>query len=198
VEILIAIIFVVGIGVQLTAFILVALRVFDLERKLKEAVDKLTAAEEQRHMDELAVKRSEILRTVNVDPVKAMDELSRIVSFNLARPVTLEQALRVAVSPVPAMVFTSGREEEVILTTNADAYVEDVLVPARRIPKGKSAPTTTILPGVDQLVVDEELYQCYMHLADELRVADAETVPHVNKWYVITLEPMQAKKATTK
>ena len=159
------------------------------DQRVAAGIDALNQTEQQRHLDGLRVQRGERLKEVSVSAEEALSVFSRILTDALKRPITLKMVITASAAPVPALTVESGKGEMVV-TTSADAYVEQVLVPARRLAKLERPETVSILPSLDSLVVDEEVYQCFAHLAASLHV-DTKSVRRVEIWQAIVLPEMK-------
>jgi len=188
------IIFLVVAVVQVAALALVGISITRTEHRNTTALRDLNATQERQYLESLQLYRADALKTVHIEEEYVMETLSRILSVALCRPVRVKDAISVSILPVPAVVMNSEEGEEVILTTSAPDYIGQSLIPSRRVSKRQPLQIVSILPDLSQLVVDEEIYQCFSHLAAFFRVKDAPSVPHVPKWQAIPLPTAKSQR----
>ena len=187
------VVFLVVALIQVAALAVVGIVISGTEKRNTTALKTLNDTQERQYLESLQLYRADALKNVHVEESDVMETLARILSAALCRPMRLRGALSVSILPVPAAVLDCEAGEEVILTTSGESYLKQVLIPSRRVSKRAALDIVSILPDLSQLVVDEELYQCFEHLAASFRQQDADRVPHVQKWQILCL-PMDLKE----
>ncbi len=180
------------LAIQAALFVMASLR---HERRLEDqtaSIQALTRTQQRHHLDQIKVEREKLKGTVNVPPQAALATLEQVLSNTLSRSIHVRGVIRIMSVPLPALVLDAG-EEEIVVTTNSSAYISQILRPARRLSQRTRVETVDILPDLGQLVVDEEIYQAFVHLATERRL-ETNSLPKPDVWQVIllpatTLEP---------
>jgi hypothetical protein len=183
---LLAILIGLGVTANIVVLLFTSARIQGEQRRETNVLTRLAAIQEQRHFDTLAIKRAEMLGHVTITADTAMDYVTKILGRAMNRPIDIQHILSVKATPVPALTMNTGGGKEVILTTSADAYMDEVLTPSRRLAKGQRVETIGILPSVEQPVVDEELYQAFCRMADQYHV-DITQVPRASVWHIVML-----------
>ncbi len=191
------VVFLVVALIQVAALAVVGIVISGTEKRNTTALKTLNDTQERQYLESLQLYRADALKALHVEEGDVMENLSRILSAALCRPVKVKDALSVSILPIPAVVLMSEAGEEVALSTNAEDYIRKSLIPSRRVSRRQFLSIEDILPDLSQLVVDEEIYQCFTHLAAFYH-QDASHVPHVFKWQAIPLPASQRNERSIK
>jgi hypothetical protein len=168
-----------------------------LASKQNEKLEELARIVQQRDLNNLRLRRDEQIKVVRITPEQTVNCLQNILARALSKPVTIETVLTVADTPLPYLIVAERTGQELILTSSATEYLERVHQATLWTAKGSRKPAGSphnghrqvrISPGVNQLVVDEELRQCYANLAAQWSLPPT-SLASVEDWYLLVFDP---------
>lgn len=139
-------------------------------------------------MAALDQQRRALLDTVQVREEHVLPLLAQVALDATGARLEVRDVLAVRDAPVPAMVASASAADadvELVYTPNGGAYIDHVLVPARR---ANDAQAYSVSPANSSLVIDEELRQAWRALAARYGVPEArQTLPQSPVWDVLVV-----------